>query len=140
MPVRIGAGGKWQVIEPTTALEDDADVADQGRCRSGDRPLLRSRVEASSDARAGGRRSNLILSGQGCWASGPRDAAEAVIPPFHVRITIRPMTLSRRQFLWTTAASSVCLPALLKAQAAPSNASSVFRHGVASGATLSTTA
>jgi len=43
------------------------------------------------------------------------------------------MTLSRRQFLWTTAASSVCLPALLKAQAAPSNASSVFRHGVASG-------
>ena len=29
------------------------------------------------------------------------------------------MTLSRRQFLWTTAASSVCLPALLGAQAAP---------------------
>ena len=43
------------------------------------------------------------------------------------------MTLSRRQFLWTTAASSVCLPALLGAQAAPSNASSIFRHGVASG-------
>ena len=43
------------------------------------------------------------------------------------------MTLSRRQFLWTTAASSVCLPALLDAQTAPSNASSIFRHGVASG-------
>ena len=43
------------------------------------------------------------------------------------------MTLSRRQFLWTTAASSVCLPALRDAQTAPSNASSIFRHGVASG-------
>ncbi len=44
------------------------------------------------------------------------------------------MTLSRRQFLWSAAASSVLLPELLAAQAAaPSEGSSIFRHGVASG-------
>jgi len=42
------------------------------------------------------------------------------------------MTLSRRQFLWTAAASSVCLPALLEAQNDAGSAST-FRHGVASG-------
>jgi alkaline phosphatase D len=43
------------------------------------------------------------------------------------------MSLSRRQFLWTAAASSVCLPALLEAQRTPTDSSAVFRHGVASG-------
>jgi alkaline phosphatase D len=43
------------------------------------------------------------------------------------------MTLSRRQFLWTAAASSVCIPELLNAQTGPSNGPSLFRHGVASG-------
>ena len=43
------------------------------------------------------------------------------------------MTLSRRQFLWTAAASSVCLPGLLEAQADTSVPSPIFRHGVASG-------
>ncbi len=43
------------------------------------------------------------------------------------------MTLSRRQFLWTAAASSVCLPALIEAQTVPAGASTIFRHGVASG-------
>ena len=43
------------------------------------------------------------------------------------------MTLSRRQFLWTAAASSVCFPALLDAQNDPADGASIFRHGVASG-------
>ena len=43
------------------------------------------------------------------------------------------MTLSRRQFLWTAAASSVCLPALIDAQAEVGQATTTFRHGVASG-------
>src|SRR6266540_3064691 len=43
------------------------------------------------------------------------------------------MTLSRRQFLWTAAASSVCLPALLEAQNDAPGSSAIFRHGVASG-------
>ena len=43
------------------------------------------------------------------------------------------MTLSRRHFLWTAAASSVCLPALLDAQTDTSVPSPIFRHGVASG-------
>src|SRR4051812_35964295 len=43
------------------------------------------------------------------------------------------MTLSRRQFLWTAAASSVYLPALLDAQADVPGSSAIFRHGVASG-------
>ena len=43
------------------------------------------------------------------------------------------MTLSRRQFLWTAAASSVCFPALLGAQDDARGSSSIFRHGVASG-------
>ena len=43
------------------------------------------------------------------------------------------MSLSRRQFLWTAAASSVYLPALLEAQADLPGPSAIFRHGVASG-------
>jgi alkaline phosphatase D len=43
------------------------------------------------------------------------------------------MSLSRRQFLWTAAASSVCLPSLLEAQSPHTDASPMFRHGVASG-------
>jgi alkaline phosphatase D len=42
------------------------------------------------------------------------------------------MALTRRQFLWTAAASSVCVPALLRAQE-ESAGSATFEHGVASG-------
>src|SRR5262245_719135 len=43
-----------------------------------------------------------------------------------------PMSLTRRQFLWSAAASSVLWPSALRAQDAPADAG-VFRHGVASG-------
>jgi alkaline phosphatase D len=42
------------------------------------------------------------------------------------------MSLSRRQFLWTAAASSVCMPSRLRAQE-ESAAPTFFEHGVASG-------
>ena len=43
------------------------------------------------------------------------------------------MSLSRRQFLWSAAASTVAWPHLLQAQTSPSAASGLFQHGVASG-------
>jgi alkaline phosphatase D len=43
------------------------------------------------------------------------------------------MSLTRRQFLWSTAATAVLRPDLLYAQTDDPNGSNLFRHGVASG-------
>jgi alkaline phosphatase D len=43
------------------------------------------------------------------------------------------VSLTRRQFLWTAAASAVASPLLLHAQSAPRGSAGLFRHGVASG-------